>query len=191
MAQFLPYIQIVYAVRNPIGQRSSNAVRGQLLTQFIVIGTPGTAENWCKRMREIDLNKLRMFVIDEADLMIATEGFQKICVDLVRGLDQPACQMMLFSATYSDEVMRFAREIVNNPVALSLKREKQTLNNIRQFFICCYETEQKFYAIEQIYTHHSVRELTAAIDIEQRAAVIGQFRERVFNLLISTNAAAC
>ncbi|CAF3249789.1 unnamed protein product, partial [Rotaria sp. Silwood2] len=153
MAQFLPYIQIVYAVRNPIGQRSSNAVRGQLLTQFIVIGTPGTAENWCKRMREIDLNKLRMFVIDEADLMIATEGFQKICVDLVRGLDQPACQMILFSATYSDEVMIFAREIVNNPVALSLKREKQTLNNIRQCFICCYETEQKVYAIEQIYTH--------------------------------------
>ncbi|CAF4720765.1 unnamed protein product, partial [Rotaria sp. Silwood2] len=88
--------------------------------------------------------------------------------------------------------------IVNNPVALSLKREKQTLNNIRQFFICCYETEQKFYAIEQIYTHVIVGQAMvffcrtrATAHIEQRAAVIGQFRERVFNLLISTNAAAC
>ncbi|CAF3840549.1 unnamed protein product [Rotaria sp. Silwood1] len=213
MAQFLPYIKIAYAVRNA----ATTYVRRQLLSEPIVIGTPGTVEDWCRRQRVIDLSKLRVCCVDEADVMIATEGFQKTCVDIVRSLDPSVCQMMLFSATYSDEVMTFAREIVKDPVVLRLKREKQTLHNIRQFFIRCYDSEQKYHAIEQIYAHlilgqamifcrtkatarelavrmanqqHSVRELTGALDIEQRASVIRQFRDRVFNVLISTNVTA-
>ena len=34
---------------------------------------------------------------------------------------------------------------------------------------------------------HSVRELTGALDIEQRASVINQFREGLFRVMISTN----
>jgi superfamily II DNA/RNA helicase len=217
MAQFLPYIHISYAVRDPVMSKRNSLVRGQLLTEPIVIGTPGTVEEWCYRRRVIDLNKLRMCCVDEADVMIAMEGFQKICVDLVHGLDRSICQMMLFSATYSDEVMTFAREIVDNPLVLRLKREKQALNNIRQFFIRCYDPQQKFYAIEQIYANltvgqtivfcrtkaaahdlavrlanqqHSVRELTSALEIEQRASIINQFRQGIFRVLISTNVTA-
>jgi len=213
MAQFLPYIQVAYAVRDRTISKKTNLVRGQLLSEPIVIGTPGTVEDWCRRLRVIDLNKLHICCVDEADLMIATQNFQQTCVDLVRGLNRN-CQMMLFSATYSDEVMIFAREIVKDPVVLRLKREKQALQNIQQYFIKCYTPEQKYHAIEQIYTcltvgqamifcrtkatarelsvrmanqQHSVRELTAALDIEQRAAVIKQFREGIFRVLISTN----
>ena len=109
------------------------------------------------------------------------------------------------------------REIVQNPVVLRLKREKQALQNIRQFFIRCYDPEQKYHAIEQIYASltvgqamifcrtkatardlnirmanqgHSVRELTGALDIEQRATIINTFREGVFRVLISTNVTA-
>ena len=46
-----------------------------------------------------------MCCVDEADVMIATENFQEMCVNLVNGLNRSSCQMMLFSATYSDEVM--------------------------------------------------------------------------------------
>ncbi|CAF4300312.1 unnamed protein product, partial [Rotaria sordida] len=80
MAQYIPYIKIAYAVRNT----KTNFVRGQLLTEPIVIGTPGTVADWCRRRRVIDLSKLRVCCVDEADVMIATEGFQKTCVDLVR-----------------------------------------------------------------------------------------------------------
>ena len=111
----------------------------------------------------------------------------------------------------------FAREIVENPIVLRLKREKQSLQNIRQFFIRCYDLQQKYHAIEQIYAYltvgqaiifcrtkatahdlavrmanekHSVRVLTSDLDIEQRASVINQFREGVFRVLISTNVTA-
>ena len=214
MARFLPYIRIAYAIRQTHMVKRPEFVRGQLLSESIVIGTPGTIEEWCNRRKAINLSRLRMFCIDEADVMIDTEGFQKACVDLVKNLNKDRCQMMLFSATYSDEVMNFAREIVPNPSVLRLKREKQTLKNIRQYYIRCYDENLKYAAIEQIYASltvgqamifcrtkataralnirmandgHSVRELTGALDIEQRAQVITNFRGGLFRVLISTN----
>jgi superfamily II DNA/RNA helicase len=217
MAQFLPYVQVAYAVRDPTFSKRNERPNKQLIPEQIVIGTPGTVEDWCLKLRRIDLSKLHMCCVDEADVMIATEGFQATCVKLVSGLNIPNCQMMLFSATYSDEVMQFAREIVRDPVVLRLKREKQALVNIKQFFIRCYDLEYKYHAIEQIYSEltvgqtmifcrtkasardlairmaeqkHSVRELSSALDIEQRAAIIKQFREGKFRVLISTNVSA-
>ncbi|CAF5050673.1 unnamed protein product, partial [Rotaria socialis] len=56
-----------------------------------------------------------MFVIDEADVMISLPGFSQICIDLVKKTIGKDCQTMLFSATYSDEVMDFAKRIIENP----------------------------------------------------------------------------
>jgi superfamily II DNA/RNA helicase len=217
MAQFLPYIKVADAVRGSKTAGRNDIARGQRLSEPIIVGTPGTVEDWCFKRRFIDLSKLRICCVDEADVMIATGNFQQTCVSLVQGLNRSHCQMMLFSATYSDEVMIFAREIVQNPVVLRLKREKQALNNIRQFFIRSYDPQQKFYAIEQIFAsilvgqgmifcrtkaaardlniqmanqHHSVRELTSDLDIEQRANIINQFRQGAFRVLISTNVTA-
>ena len=217
MAKFLPYIKVAYAVRDPTISKRDDRPKKQLIPEQIVIGTPGTVEERCLKLHFINLSKLQMFCVDEADVMIATEGFQATCVKLVQGLNLPNCQMMLFSATYNDEVMQFAREIVKEPVVLRLKREKQSLVNIKQFFIRCYDLEYKYHAIEQIYAQldvgqtmvfcrtkatardlairmagqkHSVRELSSALDIEQRAAVIKQFREGMFRVLISTNVSA-
>jgi ATP-dependent RNA helicase DDX19/DBP5 len=124
---------------------------------------------------------------------------------------------MLFSATYSDEMMAYAREIVPNPFVSRLRREQQTLANIRQFFIRCYDPQKKYNAIEQMYASltvgqaiifcrtkftaldlvirmerqkHSVREIMSILDIEQRETRIKQFREGVFRVLISTDIAA-
>lgn len=43
-----------------------------------------------------------------------------------------SCQMMLFSATYEDQVVEFAEAIIPNPVIIRLHRNEETLENIRQ-----------------------------------------------------------
>lgn len=45
------------------------------VTKQIVIGTPGTVLDWCFKRKLIDLTKIRVFVLDEADVMIDTQGF--------------------------------------------------------------------------------------------------------------------
>lgn len=49
--------------------------RGTDVTKQIVIGTPGTVLDWYFKRKLIDLTKIRVFVLDEADVMIDTQGF--------------------------------------------------------------------------------------------------------------------
>ena len=73
-----------------------------------------------------------------------------------RGLRKD-CQMLLFSATYEDEVMRFAQAVIpNNPIVIRLRREEQSLDNIKQYFIECADQEGKFQALSNIYGSISI-----------------------------------
>lgn len=45
--------------------------------EHIIIGTPGKVVDWGVKYKFIDLSKLTVFVLDEADVMIATQGHQE------------------------------------------------------------------------------------------------------------------
>lgn len=57
----------------------------------------------------------QVFVLDEADVMIATQGHQDQSIRIQKNLSSE-CQMMLFSATYDQDVMNFAENVIANPV---------------------------------------------------------------------------
>ena len=40
--------------------------------------------------------------------------------------------MVLFSATYNEEVMKFASMVVPDPIIMRLKRNEESLDNIKQ-----------------------------------------------------------
>ena len=46
------------------------------MTDHMLFGTPGTLLDWILRHRVIDSKKIKMFVLDEADVMIALQGHQ-------------------------------------------------------------------------------------------------------------------
>lgn len=58
---------------------------------------------------------------------------------------------MFFSATYDQEVMNFAELIVPNPTVIRLKREQESLDNIRQYYVQCANQDAKYAAITNIY----------------------------------------
>ena len=62
-----------------------------------------------------------------------------------RGIDKNSCQMLLFSATYDRRVMDFAKSIITNPVVIRLKREEESLNNIRQVRIFSVQCDELFF----------------------------------------------
>lgn len=59
--------------------------------------------------------------------------------------------MMFFSATYTEDVMRFANAIAPMSVIIRLKREEETLDNIRQYYVNCNNKEDKYNALINIY----------------------------------------
>ena len=61
------------------------------------------------------------------------------------------CQMLLFSASYDDEVMKFAKTVVPDPVIVGLCGEEESVHNIKQYYVVCHDKEDKFKALSNIY----------------------------------------
>lgn len=58
--------------------------RGCPVAGQIVIGTPGTVLDWCSKQRVMDMKKINVFVLDEADVMIDTQGHQDQSIRIQR-----------------------------------------------------------------------------------------------------------
>lgn len=210
MGKFYPELKLAYAVRG------NKLDRGQKVAEQIVIGTPGTVLDWCSKLRFIDPKKMKVFVLDEADVMIATQGHQDQSIRIQRMLPRD-CQMLLFSATFEDSVWRFAQKVVPEPNIIKLKREEETLDTIKQYYVLCNSREEKFQALCNIYGSitiaqamifchtrktaswlagelskegHQVALLSGEMMVEQRAAVIDRFREGKEKVLVTTNVCA-
>ncbi|KAF7462231.1 Hypothetical predicted protein [Marmota monax] len=190
--------------------------RGQKISEQIVIGTPGTVLDWCSKLRFIDPRRIKVFVLDEADVMIATQGHQDQSIRIQRMLPKN-CQMLLFSATFEDSVWKFAQKVVPDPNIIKLKREEETLDTIKQYYVLCNNRDEKFQALcnlygaitiaqAMIFCHtrktaswlaaelskegHQVALLSGEMMVEQRAAVIERFREGKEKVLVTTNVCA-
>uniref|UniRef100_A0A671NC67 RNA helicase n=1 Tax=Sinocyclocheilus anshuiensis TaxID=1608454 RepID=A0A671NC67_9TELE len=210
MGKFYPEVQLVYAIRG------NKLERGTKLQEQIVIGTPGTVLDWCQKLKFIDPRKIKVFVLDEADVMIATQGHQDQSIRIQRMLPK-TCQMLLFSATFEDTVWNFAKRIVPDPNIIKLKREEETLDTIKQYYVICNSKEEKFQALCNIYgaitiaqamifchtrktagwlagelsrEGHQVALLSGEMQVEQRAAVIERFRDGKEKVLVTTNVCA-
>nr|XP_020441225.1 ATP-dependent RNA helicase DDX19A-like [Monopterus albus] len=207
MGKFCPDVKLSYAIR---GNRMQRGVKVQ---EQIVIGTPGTVLDWCTKLKAIDPKKITMFVLDEADVMIGTQGHRDQSIRIHRQLSQD-CQMLLFSATFEDSVWSFAEQVVPDPNIIRLKREEETLDTIKQFYVLCKDKEDKFVALCNLYgsltvaqamifcrtrkmaawlsAHlsvegHQVALLSGEMTVEQRATVIERFREGKEKVLVTTN----
>ncbi len=55
--------------------------------------------------------------------------------------------MRMFSATYKDQVIEFARD----PILIKLRRQDESLNYIKQFYVKCDIFEKKYKALSNIY----------------------------------------
>lgn len=207
MAQFCPEIKLKFAVRGEDIPPDSK------LSDHIIIGTPGKIMDWGLKQRIFDLKKIRVFVLDEADVMIATQGHHDQCIRIHKQLSK-TCQMMFFSATYEKDVMEFAQYIVPNPIIIRLLREQESLDNIKQYYVKCKDQDEKYQAIQNIYggitvgqaiifchtkktagwlagkmssDGHSVAVLTGELNVDQRLAVLDRFRAGLEKVLITTN----
>uniref|UniRef100_A0AAQ4QW41 RNA helicase n=1 Tax=Gasterosteus aculeatus aculeatus TaxID=481459 RepID=A0AAQ4QW41_GASAC len=210
MGKHYPEVRLVYAIRG------NKLQRGMKLEEQIVIGTPGTMLDWCGKFKFIDPKKIMVFVLDEADVMIATQGHQDQSIRIQRMLPKN-CQMLLFSATFEETVWNFAQRIVPEPNIIKLKREEETLDTIKQYYVLCNSREEKFQALCNIYgaitiaqamifchtrktagwlagelsrEGHQVALLSGEMQVEQRAAVIDRFRDGKEKVLVTTNVCA-
>lgn len=99
----------------------------------LVIGTPGRVIDY-SRAGDLDLSKVEVLVIDEADRMLDM-GFipdvKRIVSQLPRKGDR---QTLLFSATLEEHILRMSSGWLVDPVVVESEPEKMVSENIEQTF---------------------------------------------------------
>mmetsp|Transcript_3312 Transcript_3312/g.6127 ORF Transcript_3312/g.6127 Transcript_3312/m.6127 type:complete len:596 (+) Transcript_3312:136-1923(+) len=192
--------------------------RGSKLDAHIVIGTPGKVVDWLKR-RIIDTKKIKVFVLDEADNMVAESGHRANSL-LIKKQMPKGCQSLLFSATFPSEVIAFAEKMVYNPDKILIESgpEFLVLDVIKQLWVDCQQYDGgKLQFLEDIYSlltigqsiifvgtkrdadsaHRTLTDsgytcslLHSGVDNDERDRTMEAFRKMESNVLITTNVLA-
>lgn len=208
MGQFLTNLQVSAAIPDP-------NKRGQRYEGQVVVGTPGTVMDMIRK-RLLNPQNLKVMVLDEADNMLDQQGLGDQC-KRVKMLVPKTVQVVLFSATFADEVVGFAKQFAPNANQLTLRHEELTVEGIKQLYLDCegeqdkYNVLLKFYGLMTIASSiifvrtretartlaermtaegHKVAQLTGALEGNERDAIIDSFRNGQTKVLITTNVLA-
>ncbi|KAI5968396.1 DBP5 [Candida margitis] len=189
--------------------------RGQAVHAQIIVGTPGLVNDLVNR-RLINISNLKVFVLDEADNMLDAQNLGDQCLRLKKRLPKTT-QLVLFSATFPDEVRRYAERFVPNANSLQLKQEELNVAGIKQLYMDCRSEDHKFEVLCELYglltigssiifvekkdtserlwhkmkqEGHKVSLLHGSLEASERDRLIDDFREGRSKVLITTNVLA-
>ena len=132
------------------GQRYEQELRGMSRGADIIVATPGRLISHIN-LGKIDLSKVSFFILDEADRMLDM-GFCNDIMTIAKQLPKER-QTMLFSATMPEEIRRLAKELLNDPVQITLALAKPAEGITQQAFVC--HERQKMGIINKIFETES------------------------------------
>ncbi|XP_047955719.1 DEAD-box ATP-dependent RNA helicase 38-like [Salvia hispanica] len=124
------------------------------ITAQVIIGTPGTFSKWLQH-KKLGLSKMKILVFDEADHMLATSGFRDESIKIMKAIAKSSsnCQVLLFSATFDDDVKAFSSKIAGEifkrqPNQMFVKKEELSLESVKQYKVHCPDELSKIMVIK-------------------------------------------
>ena len=149
--------KVVLALGDYIGARCHASIGGRSVRDdiealrngpHVVTGTPGRVlDNISKGA--LDVAGIKCLVLDEVDVMLS-EGFRDAVYDIFKTLS-PECQVIIVSATFTDEVHAISRKFMRDPVQVLVPQEQVTLEGISQFYIAVDHEHQKLDVLLDLY----------------------------------------
>ncbi|XP_065856125.1 DEAD-box ATP-dependent RNA helicase 38 [Euphorbia lathyris] len=117
----------------------------------IVIGTPGTIKRLMSN-RALKVFDMKVLVFDEADHMLAKDGFQDDSLRIMKDIERAnaQCQVLLFSATFDETVKNFvARTVKKDHNQLFVKKEELSLDSVKQYKVTCSDERAKILVVKE------------------------------------------
>jgi len=194
------------------GQPMGPQIQSLKHSPHIIVGTPGRVMDHVEK-RRIDLSSIKLRVLDEADRMLDM-GFEDD-LRVIFGQMPSRVQTLLFSATFTEQIERVAKQYLSNPVTCKVEAQdsKPAITQLGYNVLPHTRTQ----ALKAVLTHYQpknaivfcnrkvqVTEVVEALqedgfsaaglqgDMEQiaRTAVLMQFASDALQVLVATDVAA-
>ena len=107
----------------------------------IIVATPGRSLSLIKE-GFLRCENLGIVCVDEADQMLSGGYIEQI--QEIFSFFNPNIQILVFSATFSNNVYEFMKQVMTDPVKIHVKSEQLTLEGITQFYVNVSEFKHKF-----------------------------------------------
>jgi translation initiation factor 4A len=160
----------------------------------VVVGTPGRVNDMVHR-GALKLDKLGLFVLDEADEMLS-RGFKDQIYECFQFLP-PDVQVALFSATMPNEILQLTERFMRNPVRILVKKEEYKLATlcdlyesitITQAIIYCNARRKVDWLTDKMkQADFTVSAMHGEMDQSQRELIMKEFRSGSTRVLITTD----
>ncbi|RDW81940.1 putative RNA helicase DBP5 [Coleophoma cylindrospora] len=189
--------------------------RNAKVQAMVVVGTPGTVMDLIKR-RQLDASQMKLMCLDEADNMLDQQGLGDQCLR-VKQMMPKTIQILLFSATFPEGVMRYAEQFSPQANQIKLKQDELTVSGIKQMFMDCPSDESRYDILAGLYglmtigssiifvktretatriatrlqaDGHKVVAIHGAFEGAERDTILEEFRAGRAKVLITTNVLA-
>ncbi len=177
--------EVASKVAENLGVKISTATKEQKDTEKIdgqiIIGTPGKVKALIGR-RNINTRDIKILVLDEADQFLEDAGGLKFDTLEIKSKLKGDVRVLLFSATFLEEddydpeenetqrkerqahaqekenkILEYAHKMVPEPrQQILVKREKLTLQYMKQFFVVVPSEDKKIQLLKQLFEELSV-----------------------------------
>ena len=140
----------------------------------ILVATPGRLLDHVES-RNLMLNQVQALILDEADRMLDM-GFMPDLKRILTLLPQQR-QTLLFSATFSDDIRRLARDFLSDPVTVEVARRNAAAETVKQSVIKVAE-DRKFDALCELIRARNARQVLVFTRTKLSAAKLARKLER-------------
>lgn len=180
----------------------------------IVVGCTGRIYDMIVR-KYLKVSNVKMLVLDEADELLS-KGFKDQIYNIFQYLSKDL-QLVLFSATMPDDILKITQKIMHNPVKITMKKEQLNLECIKQYFVALRDDINKYDTLKDLFSiisvnqciiycnnvkrvidlqnamtndGYSVCSIHSSMDKTEREKVFANFRLGTYRVLISSNITA-
>jgi ATP-dependent RNA helicase RhlE len=141
----------------------------------ILVTTPGRTFD-LEHQGFIDLAKIQILVLDEADKMLAS-GFLTDIQDISRKLPAKR-QTLFFSATINEEIKELAYSLVRNAIRIQLSPKDPVSKNIRHAVVHVKMDDKRFF-LERFLHEHATQKVLVFVRTKVRAERVAAAMKRV------------
>lgn len=150
----------------------------------LVVATPGRLIDLISEFPQLFEN-IKLLVIDECDELLS-KSFKDEIKKIIEALSEQT-QICLFSATLTADVVKLSDVILNDPSKILIKKEKVTLDGIKQTFIDIIRPEDKFNVLIEMLATLPIQQFIVYVNSKKNAEELQHFLEEEGYSVLSIN----